>query len=47
MDFKIQLTGLNQLLGVIYGDEMHLDTLLGELGFEPAQIEQLQDEHLQ
>jgi hypothetical protein len=47
MDFKMQLTGLNQLLGVIYGDEMQLDTLLGELGFEPSQIAQLQDEHLQ
>ncbi len=47
MDFKIQLTGLNQLLGVIYGDETHLDNLLSELGFEPSQIEQLPDEHLQ
>jgi hypothetical protein len=45
MDFKIQLTGLNQLLCVIYGDEMHLDTLLDELGFESSQIEQLQDHH--
>ena len=47
MDFNTQLTGLNQLLSVIYGDEMQLDTLLGELGFEPSQIEQLRDEHLQ
>src|SRR5215217_6509572 len=47
MDFKIQLTGLDQLLCVIYGDEMQLDVLLGELGFEPPQIEQLQGEHLQ
>jgi len=47
MDFKIQLTGLNQLLCVIYGDEMQLDTLLGELGFESAQIEQLRDQHLE
>src|SRR6266540_3684036 len=47
MDFNVQLTGLNQLLCLIYGGEMQLDTLLGELGFEPSQIEQLQDEHLQ
>ena len=47
MDFKIQLTGLNQLLSVIYGDEMQWDTLLGELGFEPSQIEQLQGQHLE
>ncbi len=47
MDFKIQLTGLDQLLSVIYGDEMQLDRLLGELGFEPSQIEQLHGEHLQ
>ena len=46
MDFKIQLAGLNDLLRVIYGDEMDLSTLLGELGFEPAQIEQLKDAHL-
>lgn len=47
MDFTIRLTGLSQLLGVIYGDETHLDSLLGDLGFEPVQIEQLQDKHLQ
>jgi hypothetical protein len=47
MDFTIQLTGLNQLLCLIYGDEMQLDTLLGELGFEPAQVEQLQGQHLE
>ena len=47
MDFKTQLTGVNELLSVIYGDEMHLNTLLGELGFRQAQIEQLQDAHLE
>jgi hypothetical protein len=47
MDFKIQLTGLNQLLCVIYGDETQLDALLREVGFEPSQIAQLQDQHLQ
>jgi hypothetical protein len=47
MDFKIQLTGLNQLLSIIYGDEMQLNTLLRELGFEESQIEGLQDQHLE
>ena len=47
MDFKTQLTGLNELLAVIYGDEMQLDVLFGELGFEQSQIEQLADAHLQ
>lgn len=47
MDFKIQLTGLNELLSVIYGDEMQLSSLLGELGFERSQIETLRDRHLQ
>ena len=47
MDFKIQLAGLNDLLRVIYGEETQLNDLLGELGFESAQIEQLQDQHLE
>lgn len=47
MDFKIQLTGLNELLSVMYGSEMELSTLLHELGFEKSQIEHLQDEHLE
>lgn len=47
MDFKIQLEGLNELLSVIYGEETRLSTLLSELGFETAQIEQLRDEHLE
>lgn len=47
MDFKIQLAGLDQLLGVIYGKETHWSDLLGELGFEQAQIEQIKDQHLE
>jgi hypothetical protein len=47
MDFKIQLTGLNELLSVIYGEEMSLNTLLGALGFEESQIERLHDGHLE
>lgn len=47
MDFKTQLAGVNELLGVIYGEETRLNTLLGELGFEPSQIEQLRDQHLE
>jgi hypothetical protein len=47
MDFKTQLTGLNELLSVVYGDEMQLDELLRELGFEQSQIEQIGDHHLE
>ena len=47
MDFKTQLTGLNELLSVIYGNEMRLSMLLSELGFEQSQIEQLRDQHLE
>ena len=47
MDFKIQLAGVNELLGVIYGEEMRMSMLLGELGFEQSQIEQLKDQHLE
>jgi hypothetical protein len=46
MDFKIQLTGLNELLSIIYGNEMKLSVLLRELGFEEYQIEQVRDKHL-
>src|SRR5512138_248324 len=46
MDPEIQLAGLNELLSVIYGEQTRLSTLLAELGFETAQIEQLKDEHL-
>jgi len=47
MDPKVQLTGLNELLSIIYGDEMRLSTLISELGFEQMQIEQLHDVHLE
>ena len=47
MDFKTQLTGLNEFLSVIYGDETNLNSLLGDLGFEEAQIERLGDQHLE
>ena len=47
MDFKIQLAGFNELLSVIYGDEMDLNTLLTELGFEQTQTGQLRDAHLE
>jgi DNA-binding Lrp family transcriptional regulator len=47
MDFKIQLAGVNEFLCVVYGEDVSLDALLGELGFEPAQVEQLSDSHLE
>ncbi len=47
MEFKMQLKGLNELLSIIYGSEMELNTLLHELGFEQSQIEQLQDGYLE
>lgn len=47
MDVKTRLSGLDELLAVIYGNDMHFNTLLGELGFEQSQIAQLQDGHLE
>lgn len=47
MDFEIRLSGLNELLSVVYGEPKRLSDLLGELGFEQAQIEQLKDQHLE
>lgn len=47
MDFKTQLTGLNELFSVIYGDETNLNSLLGDLGFEESQIERLGDQNLE
>ena len=47
MDSKAQLTGLNELLSVIYGTEMQLNELFQELGFEESQIERLRDHHLE
>lgn len=47
MDFKTQLTGLNELLSIIYGDETNLSSLLRELGFEESQSEVVRDQHLE
>lgn len=44
MDVNIRLSGLEELLGIIYGSGTRLGTLLGELGFAQTQIEQLQKE---
>ena len=41
MNFEIQRSGLNELLAAIYGPGTRLETLLHELGFEQAQIVQL------
>jgi hypothetical protein len=46
MDARTRLSGLDELLGVIYGNDMHLSTVLGEIGFKRSQTEQLQDGHL-
>lgn len=47
MDFKIQITGLNELLSIIYGDETKLSSLLRELGFEESQVEIVREKHLE
>jgi hypothetical protein len=47
MDAGIRLSGLEELLGVIYGDHTGLTTVLCELGFERSQVEHLQDGHLE
>jgi DNA-binding Lrp family transcriptional regulator len=47
MDAGTRLSGLNELIAVIYGNDIHLHTLLCELGFERTQVEQLQDGHLE
>jgi len=47
MDVKTQLSGLDELLGVIYGNEARLSAVLCDLGFERSQIEQLQDGSLE
>jgi hypothetical protein len=46
MDIKTRLSGLDELLAVIY-NEVCLSTLLTELGFEQIQIEQLQGASLE
>ena len=47
MDIKTRLTGLDELLGIIYGNDTYLNTVLSELGFERSQVEQLQNGHLE
>ena len=47
MDAGTRLLGLNELIAVIYGNDIGLHMLLGELGFERSQVEQLQDGHLE
>lgn len=47
MDVKTRLSGVNEFLGVVYGSDTHLSTLLCELGFERLQVEQLQNGHLE
>ena len=47
MDVKTRLSGLDELLAVIYGDDMDLSTLLRELGFEQSQIARLQAGYLE
>ena len=47
MDVKTRFSGLEELLGIIYGKDTRLSTLLGELGFERFQIEQFQNGQLE
>lgn len=47
MNFKIQLTGLNEFLTEIYKTETRLSTLLSGLGFDKKQIELLREHHLE
>jgi DNA-binding Lrp family transcriptional regulator len=46
MDPKTRFSGLEQLLGIIYGNETGLNTLLGEVGFDRYQIQQFHNGHL-
>jgi hypothetical protein len=47
MDVKTQLSGLEELLAVIYGNDTRLSLLLRELGFEQTQVDQLQNGQLE
>ena len=47
MDVKTRLSGLDELLAIIYGNDVRLSTLLSELGFERVRVEQLQNGHLE
>ncbi len=46
MDIKIQLNGLDDILSAIHAEATTLSGLLGSLGFEAAQVEQLRAQHL-
>ena len=47
MDIKTQLSGLEELLAVIYGEDTRLSLLLRELGFGQYQVDQLQNGQLE
>ena len=47
MDVNTRYAGLEELLGIIYGNGTRLSTLLSELGFERSQAEQLQNGRLE
>lgn len=47
MDVKTQLSGLEELLAIIYESDTNLSTLLRELGFEESQIASLQNGHVE
>jgi hypothetical protein len=47
MQFDLQLAGLNRLLSDLTGVETTLTALLSDQGFEQAQFERLQREHMQ
>ena len=47
MDVNIRLSGLDELLGIMYGRDTRLSPLLRDLGFEGSQVEQLQNGHLE
>ena len=47
MDPNTRLSGVEKLLAVIYGRDMHLSALLRELGFEQSQIARLQNGQLE
>jgi hypothetical protein len=47
MDVKTRLSGLEELLAIIYGEDTRLSLLLRELGFGQQQIDQLQNGQLE
>jgi DNA-directed RNA polymerase sigma subunit (sigma70/sigma32) len=47
MDVTTQLSGLEELLAVIYGEDTRLSLLLRELGFGQYQVDQLQNGQLE